>query len=63
MVLNLQYFRQVCGNTIYNPLYGNNIRKCFIESDFLAICSGIPPLKLLFFRKVAGKYEDNPLKL
>ena len=37
------------------PLYGNNVRKCFIESDFLAICSGIPPLKLLFFRKVVGK--------
>ena len=45
------------------PLYGNNVRKCFIESDFLEICSGIPPLKLLFFLKVAGKKDGNPLKL
>ena len=34
---------------------GNNILKCLIESDFQACCSGIPPLKLLYFRQVAGK--------
>ena len=57
MVLKLQYSRKVAGKSCSGipPLYGNNVRKCFIESDFLAICSGIPPLKLLFFRKVAGK--------
>ena len=26
---------------------GNGVRKCFLESDFLASCSGIPLLKLL----------------
>ena len=26
-----------------------------LESDFLASCSGIPPLKLLYSRQVAGK--------
>ena len=27
---------------------GNNVRKCLLESDFLASCSGIPTLKLLY---------------
>ena len=34
---------------------GNNIRQCFLESDLLASCSGIPPLKLLYFPQVARK--------
>ena len=32
---------------------GNKARKCFLESDFLAICSWISPLKLLYFRQVS----------
>ena len=35
---------------------GNNVRKCLLESDFLASCSGITLLKLLNVRQVAGKY-------
>ena len=35
---------------------GNNVRKCLLENHFLASCRGIPPLKLLYFRQVAGKY-------
>ena len=33
---------------------GNNVRKCFLESDFQASCSRIPPLKSLYVRQVAG---------
>ena len=40
---------------LYLHLYENNVRKCFLKSDFLASCSGIPHLKLLYFRKFAGK--------
>ena len=32
----------------------NNIPKCFLESDFLASCSGTP-FKLLYFPKIVGK--------
>ena len=32
----------------------NNVRKCLLKSDFLASCSGISTLKLLYFRKVRG---------
>ena len=31
---------------------GNNILKCLLECDFLASCSGIPPLELLYLRQV-----------
>ena len=37
-----------------SSISGNNVQKCLLESDFLANCSGIPPLKLLYFRKVRG---------
>ena len=30
---------------------GNNVRKVLLENDFLSSCSGIPALKLLYFRK------------
>ena len=33
----------------------NNVRKYLLESDFLASYSGIPPLKLIYFRQVAVK--------
>ena len=33
----------------------NDARKYLLESDFISSCIGIPPLKLLYFRQVAGK--------
>ena len=35
-------------NSTYQcTLYRNNVRKCLLESDFLASCSGIPFYNLL----------------
>ena len=41
-------------STYQGTLYGNNVRKCLLESDFLASCSGTP-FKVTIFPEFVRK--------
>ena len=57
MYIYIYIFIDVEFDSTYQVTLGstrNNIPKCFLESDFLASCSGTP-FKLLYFPKIVGK--------
>ena len=49
--------------TYQGTLYGNNVRKCLLESDLLASCNGLPPEMCLKVRgqhtKIVVKFLEN----
>ena len=60
MIVTLELTRAVYTRAVLRgPTTGiswYNVRKYLLENHFLASCNGIPPpLKLLYFRQVAGK--------
>ena len=55
IIYNIYIFIDVEFDSTYQGiLYRNNVRKCLIESNFLASCSGTP-FKVTIFPKFFGK--------